>query len=165
MSMLRIARAARGLAVLTIVFTLHAQEASKRPIRLLVPSPAGGPSDFAARLITNRLSEALGRNVIVDNRQSVNGILASEIAAKSPPDGNTLLIGNNGTLVMNPGLYRKLPYDPLRDFAPITQLVSAGTALVGATRFAPQTFKELIAAARKEPGRINIGVAGANGAV
>src|SRR3954471_13913140 len=165
MSMLRIARAARGLAVLTIVFSAHAQDSSKRPIRLLVPSPAGGPSDFAARLITVRLSEALQRTVVIDNRQSVNGILASELAAKSPPDGNTLLIGNNGTLVMNPGLYRKLPYDPLKDFAPITQLVSAGTALVAAARFPPQTFRDFIAAARKEPGRINIGVAGANGAV
>jgi tripartite-type tricarboxylate transporter receptor subunit TctC len=143
----------------------HAQDASKRPIRLLVPSPAGGPSDFAARLITVKLSEALGRNVIVDNRQSVNGILASEIAAKSPADGSTLLIGNNGTLVMNPGLYKKLPYDPLKDFAPITQLVSAGTALVATSRFAPQTFREFVAAARKDPGKINIGVAGANGAV
>jgi tripartite-type tricarboxylate transporter receptor subunit TctC len=143
----------------------YAQDAPKRPIRLLVPSPAGGPSDFAARLVVNRLSEALGRNVIVDNRQSVNGILASEIAAKSPPDGNTLLIGNNGTLVMNAGLYRKLPYDPLRDFVPITQLVSAGTALVASTRFSPQTFKEFVAAAKKDPGRINVGVAGANGAV
>jgi tripartite-type tricarboxylate transporter receptor subunit TctC len=143
----------------------RAQDVSKRPIRLLVPSPAGGPSDFAARLVTNRLSEALGRNVIVDNRQSVNGILASEIAAKSPPDGNTLLIGNNGTLVMNAGLYEKLPYDPIRDFAPITQLVSAGTALVATARFAPQSFKEFLAAARKDPGKINIGVAGANGAV
>ena len=129
----------------------YAQDAARRPIRLLVPSAAGGPSDFAARLITTRLSEALGRNVIVDNRQSVNGILASEMAAKSPPDGNTLLIGNNGTLVMNPGLYKKLPYDPLRDFTPITQLVSAGTALVAANRFGPQTFREFVAAARKEP--------------
>src|SRR5215210_6827820 len=95
----------RALAV-ALAFTATApavaQDAPKRPIRLLVPSPAGGPSDFAARLVTSRLSEALGRNVIVDNRQSVNGILASEIAAKSPPAGNTLLIGNNGTLVMNP---------------------------------------------------------------
>ena len=160
----------RALLVAMVLWTaaipamLAAQE-SKRPIRLLVPSPAGGPSDFAARLITTKLSEALGRNVIVDNRQSVNGILASEIAAKSPPDGNTLLIGNNGTLVMNPGLYKKLPYDPLKDFVPITQLVSAGTALVASPRFAPQTFKDFIATARKDPGRINIGVAGANGAV
>ena len=141
------------------------QETSKRPIRLLVPSPAGGPSDFAARLVTPKLSEALGRNLIVDNRQSVNGILATEIAAKSPPDGNTLLIGNVGTLVMNVGLYKKLPYDPLRDFVPITQLVSAGTALVATPKFPPQNFKELIAFARKNPGKFNIGVAGANGAV
>ncbi|MGZ9038955.1 MAG: Bug family tripartite tricarboxylate transporter substrate binding protein, partial [Burkholderiales bacterium] len=142
-----------------------AQDTSRRPIRLLVPSPAGGPSDFAARLISPKLSEALGRNVIVDNRQSVNGILATEIAAKSPPDGNTLLIGNNGTMVMNHGLYKKLPYDALRDFVPITQLVSAGTALVASPKFAPQTFRDFVAAARKDPGKINIGVAGANGAV
>lgn len=92
-----------------------AQEQAKRPVRLLVPSPPGGPSDFAARLVAPKLSEALGQNIVVDNRQSVNGILATEIAAKSPPDGNTLLIGNNGTMVMNVGLYKKLPYDPLRD--------------------------------------------------
>lgn len=137
----------------------------KRPLRLLVPSPPGGPSDFAARLIAPKLSEALGQNVVVDNRQSVNGILATEIAAKSPGDGNTLLIGNIGTMVMNTGLYKSLPYDPRRDFVPITQLVSAGTALVGNPKFAPATFRDFVAAAKKEPGRINIAVAGANGAV
>ena len=142
-----------------------AQDASKRPIRLLVPSPPGGPSDFAARLVSPKLSEALGRQVIVDNRQSVNGILATEMAANAPPDGNTLLIGNNGTMVMNHGLYKKLPYDALRDFVPITQLVSAGTALVASPKLAPKTFKEFVAAARKEPGKLNVGVAGANGAV
>ncbi len=162
---LRAAACAIAAAVLFASAPGFGQEVSRRPIRLLVPSPAGGPSDFAARLITQKLSEALGRNVIVDNRQSVNGILASEMAAKSPPDGNTLLIGNNGTLVMNVGLYRKLPYDPLRDFAPITQLVSAGTALVANPKFSPQTFRDFVAAAKKDPGRINIGVAGANGAV
>lgn len=142
-----------------------AQDRSKRPLRLLVPSPPGGPSDFAARLVSPKLSEALGQNIVVDNRQSVNGILATEIAAKSPPDGNTLVIGNNGTMVINIGLYRKLPYDPLRDLVPISQLVSAGTALIANPRFAPQTFKEFLAAAKKEPGKINIAVAGANGAV
>ena len=142
-----------------------AQETPKRPLRLLVPSPPGGPSDFAARLIAPRLSEALGQNVVVDNRQSVNGILATEIAAKSPADGNTLLIGNIGTMVMNTGLYKKLPYDPLRNFTPITQLVSAGTALVANPKFPAKTFKDFVALAKKEPGKINIAVAGANGAV
>ncbi|MGQ0522403.1 MAG: Bug family tripartite tricarboxylate transporter substrate binding protein [Betaproteobacteria bacterium] len=142
-----------------------AQDAVKRPLRLLVPSPPGGPSDFAARLVAPRLSEALAQNVVVDNRQSVNGILATEIAARSPADGNTLVIGNIGTMVMNTGLYKKLPYDPLRDFVPITQLVSAGTALVANPKFPAKTFKEFVAAAKKEPGKINIAVAGANGAV
>lgn len=142
-----------------------AQGEQKRPIRLLVPSAPGGPSDFAARLISTRLSEALGQSVIVDNRQSVNGIIASEIAAKSPADGYTLLIGNIGTMVMNLGLYKKLPYDPQRDFVPIGQLVSAGTALVANPKFPANNFREFVAAAKKEPGRITIAVAGANGAV
>lgn len=163
--MTRVIKVALIAVVGCAALAVHAQESSKRPIRLLVPSPAGGPSDFAARLIVNRLSEALGRNVIVDNRQSVNGILATELAAKAPPDGNTLLIGNVGTMVMNPGLYKKLPYDPLRDFVPITQLVSAGTALVATPKLAPQSFKEFVAAAKKDPGKFNVGVAGANGAV
>ena len=145
--------------------TAHAQGEQKRPIRLLVPSAPGGPSDFAARLISTRLGETLGQAVIVDNRQSVNGIIASEIAAKSPPDGYTLLIGNIGTMVMNVGLYKKLPYDSQRDFVPIGQLVSAGTALVVNPKFPANNFREFVAAAKKEPGRITIAVAGANGAV
>jgi tripartite-type tricarboxylate transporter receptor subunit TctC len=162
---LRAAPVLWGIAIAGYGAPLPAQEISKRPLRLLVPSAPGGPSDFAARLVAPKLTEALGQNVVVDNRQSVNGILASEIAAKAPPDGNTLLIGNIGTMVMNTGLYRKLPYDPLRDFTPITQLVSAGTALAASPKFAPKTFKAFVALAKKDPGRINIAVAGANGAV
>ena len=143
----------------------QAQNDQKRPIRLLVPSAPGGPSDFAARLISTRLGETLGQSVIVDNRQSVNGIIASEIAAQSPPDGYTLLIGNIGTMVMNVGLYKKLPYDPQRDFVTIGQLVSAGTALVANPKFPANNFREFVAAAKKDPGRITIAVAGANGAV
>jgi tripartite-type tricarboxylate transporter receptor subunit TctC len=143
----------------------HAQDTSRRPLRLLVPSPPGGPSDFAGRLIAQGLGEALGRNVVVDARQSVNGIVSMEVAAKSAADGNTLAIGNVGTHVMNTGLYKKLPYDPVRDFVPVSQLVSAGTALVASVKFGPQSFKEFVAASRKEPGKFNIGVAGANGQV
>ena len=86
-----------------------AQELPPKPVRLLVPSVAGGPSDFAARLIAPKLGVALDRNVIVDARASVNGIVATEIAAHAAPDGSTLAIGNNGTHVINAGLYRKLP--------------------------------------------------------
>lgn len=143
----------------------HAQDVSRRPLRLLVPSPPGGPSDFAGRLVAPGIGEALGRPVVVDARQSVNGVLSMETAARAAADGNTLSIGNVGTHVMNTGLYRNLPYDPVRDFTPVGRLVSAGTALVATVKFAPKTFKDLVAAAKSEPGKFNIGVAGANGQV
>ena len=142
-----------------------AQDLPAKPVRLLVPSVAGGPSDFAARLIAPGLSAALDRNVIVDARASVNGIVATEIAAHAAPDGSTLAIGNNGTHVINAGLYRNLPYDPVRDFAPVSKLISAGTVLVAHPRLEANTFREFIAAAKREPGKYNIAVAGANGAI
>ena len=142
-----------------------AQDLPAKPVRLLVPSVAGGPSDFAARLIAPRLGAALDRNVIVDARASVNGIVATEIAAHAAPDGSTLAIGNNGTHVINAGLYRKLPYDPVRDFAPVSKLISAGTVLVAHPRLEANSFRDFIAAAKREPGKYNIAVAGANGAI
>ena len=102
---------------------------------------------------------------MVDNRQSVNGVIATELVAKAPPDGLTLGIGNNGTHVINVGLYKHLPYDPIRDFIAVSQLISNGSALVGHIKFAPKTMKELVAYAKANPGKINVGVAGANGAV
>jgi len=145
-------------------FDAAAQD-STRPIRLLAVSPAGGPGDFVARLISPHLAEGLGRNVVVDNRPSVNGILASELTAKAAPDGSTMVVGNNGTHAINPHLYKNLPYDPVRDFTPIAQLIFSGSVLVGSTRIAPATFRDLIAAAKSEPGKFNIGVPGANAQV
>jgi tripartite-type tricarboxylate transporter receptor subunit TctC len=142
-----------------------AQDLPAKPVRLLVPSVAGGPSDFAARLIAPKLGVALDRNVIVDARASVNGVVATEIAAHAAPDGSTLAIGNNGTHVINAGLYRNLPYDPVRDFAPVSKLISAGTVLVAHPRLEANSFREFIAAAKREPGKYNIAVAGANGAI
>ena len=141
------------------------QEYPSRSVRLIVPSPAGGPSDFAARLLAPKLGEYLRQNIVVDNRQSVNGVIATELVARAPPDGLTLGIGNNGTHVINAGLYKSLPYDPIRDFVAVSQLISNGSALAGHIKFAPKTMKELIAHARANPGKINVGVAGANGAV
>jgi tripartite-type tricarboxylate transporter receptor subunit TctC len=159
-------------SVITAGAGIHAQAAStagqdypSRSVRLIAPSPAGGPSDFAARLLAPKLGEYLKQNIVVDNRQSVNGIIATEIVAKAPPDGLTLGIGNNGTHVINAGLYKTLPYDPIRDFIAVSQLISNGSALAGHIKFAPRTLKELIAYAKANPGKINVGVAGANGAV
>ena len=155
------------LAFLVVVGVSHgnAQDYPSRSVRLIAPSPAGGPSDFAARLLAPRLGEYLRQNIVVDNRQSVNGVIATEMVAKAPPDGLTLGIGNNGTHVINVGLYKNLPYDPIRDFIAVSQLISNGSALVGHIKFAPRTLKELIAYAKANPGKINVGVAGANGAV
>ena len=153
------------LAIVLMAGTAASQELPKKPVRLLVPSPPGGPADFAGRLIAPGLSDVLGRNVVVDARQSVNGVLSMETAAKAAPDGATLAIGNNGTHVINVGLYRRLPYDPIRDFVPVSQLISAGTALVLNPKLPPKTFKEFVDAAKKDPGKFNVGVAGANGQV
>jgi tripartite-type tricarboxylate transporter receptor subunit TctC len=153
------------VAFVTAIAAPSAGDLPTRAVRLLVPSPPGGPSDFAGRLVAPGLSEALGQNVVVDARQSVNGILSMETAAHAAPDGATLAIGNSGTHIMNPGLYKQLPYDPVRDFVPIGRLISAGTALVANPKFAPANFKEFIAAAKKDPGKINMAIAGANGHV
>ena len=155
-----------GVAVGTCVCECaFAQDYPSRSLRLIAPSPAGGPSDFAARLLAPKLGEYLKQNVVVDNRQSVNGVIATDMLAKAPPDGLTLGIGNNGTHVINVGLYKNLPYDPLRDFVPVSQLLSTGSALVAHLKFAPKTLKEFIAYAKANPGKVNVGVAGANGAV
>ena len=136
-----------------------------RPIRLLVVSAPGGPSDNVARLVAPRLSDSLARNVVVDNRPSVTGVVACELAAKATADGSTLLIGNSGTHAVNASLYKNLPYDPVRDFAPVSQLVLFGSVLLANPKLTPRNFQELVAAARKEPKRFNIGVPGATGAV
>ena len=136
---------------------------SGRPIRLVVVAVPGGTSDFVARLIAPRLSEALRQNVIVDNKPSANGIVAAEIVAKATPDGLTLGVGNSGSHAINAALYRKLPYDPLRDFAPISQLVTSPMVIVVNPRLTLNSIADLIAAARKEPGKFNVAVAGASG--
>jgi tripartite-type tricarboxylate transporter receptor subunit TctC len=148
-----------------IPYAQSAQEDSSRPIRLLAVSPPGGPGDFVARFVAPNLAAGLKRNVVVDNRPSVNGIVASEIAAKSTPDGTTLITANNGTHAINPFLYKSLPYDPVRDFTPICQLIFSGSVLVGKPRIPQNTFQELIAFAKKEPGKLNMGVPGANAQV
>src|SRR5215469_17214732 len=92
----------------------------ERPIHIIVPFPAGGPSDVMARLIGDKMSADFGQGVVIDNRPGANTLIGAEFVAKSPPDGYTLLMAIDSTLVMNQYLYSKLPYDPIKDFAPIT---------------------------------------------
>jgi tripartite-type tricarboxylate transporter receptor subunit TctC len=128
-----------------------------RPIRMIVPFPAGGPSDIVARLIGQKMSEDWGQPVVVENRPGGNTIIGAQSAAKAAPDGYTLLMAIDSTLVMNQYLYKTLPYDPLGDFVPITLTAKTVSVLAVGTRGGPSTVKELIARAKAQPGKLNYG--------
>lgn len=136
-----------------------AQSFPSQPIRIVVPFPAGGPSDFAGRVVSARLPELLGQPVIYDNRAGAAGVIAGEIVARSRPDGHTLLIANVGMLSIAPHL-GKLPYDPVKDFAPITDMVRAPQWLIVHPSVPAHSVKALIALAKAQPGQLNYGSAG-----
>ncbi|HXF65281.1 MAG TPA: tripartite tricarboxylate transporter substrate-binding protein [Burkholderiales bacterium] len=160
-------RAAFGAALAAVAasvsFPAAAQIAGAKPMRVLVPVPPGGPSDTAIRLILPRLSEGLGRTLVVDNRPGANGVAGTVLASQATPDGHTIAVGNSGTHAINASLYRKLPYDPVRDFAPIVQLVTSGMVLVANPKVPAGSLADFIAAARRSPGKFNVGIAGATG--
>lgn len=133
-----------------------------KPLRLLVGFPAGSALDSAARPIAARLSELLGQNMVIDNRAGAAGNIAAEIAARARPDGYTLLFGANGALAINPALYDKLPFDTLRDFAPIAKTVDAVNVLALHPATPPATVTQLIAAA-KSAGKPLLGGSGGVG--
>ena len=130
-----------------------------RPVRMVVPSSAGGGIDIVARMVAPRLAERLGQQVVIDNRPGAGTMIGIEAAAKSAPDGYTLLMGVS-TLAINPAIYKIVPYDAMRDFAPITQAVSAPNILVVHPSVPVNTVKELIAFARARPGQLNFASAG-----
>ncbi len=127
-----------------------------RPIHIVIPFPAGGPADIAARIIGQRMSEEWGQPVVVDNRPGGNTIIGAEMVAKAAPDGYTLLMAIDSTLVMNQFLYKNLPYDPFNDFAPITTTVKS-MSLLAVAEDGPKTVKELVARAKAAPGKLNFG--------
>lgn len=136
-----------------------------KTVQIIVPNPPGGGPDFIARLIAPKLRDALGQNVIVDNRPSNNGIVATEFVARAAADGSIIGFGNAGTHAINATLYKRLPYDPVRDFAAISELASASMVLVANPKLAANSVRELIAEAKKAPGKLNIAIAGATGEV
>ncbi len=130
-----------------------------KPVRMIVGFAPGGGTDVTARAIVNELSEALGQRIVIDNRPGANGIVGSEVTAKSPADGYTILMVNLGHTV-NPGMYARLPYDTLRDFAPISLVVMLSNILVTHPSLPPKTFPEFVRFARARPGAINYGSGG-----
>ena len=137
-----------------------AQSYPAKPIRIVVAFAPGGPSDFAARVISQRLPERLGQQVVVDNRPGAGGLVGAEHVAKSQPDGYTLLIANVGMLSVARYLYSKLPYDPAKDFAPITNLIGGPSWLIVHPSVPVHSAKELIALAKARPGQLTYGSAG-----
>ena len=160
-------RAARAVAVAALgalgATPAAAQEPSaaqifpNRAIHIVVPFPAGGPADIAARLIGQKMSEDWAAPVVVDNRPGANTIIGAQVVARATPDGYTLLMVIDSTLTMNQYLYRTLPYDPLNDFAPITPTVKSMSLLAVASATGPRTVQELIARAKAAPGKLNYG--------
>ena len=131
-----------------------------KSIRLIVPFPAGGGVDSVARITFQRLSELLGQQVVIDNRGGSGGVIAAEIAARAAPDGYTLFFGTTATQAITPHYYRKLAYDPVKDFAPVNLLAGAGYLLVVHPALPAATVKELVALARAKPGTLNYSSAG-----
>ena len=127
-----------------------------RPVRIIVPFPAGGPSDIVARVIGQKMSEDWGQPVVVENRPGANTIIGAQAAAKAAPDGYTLFMAIDSTLVMNQFLHKSLPYDPFDDFVPIT-LTAKTISVLTVSAGGPKTVKELIARAKAQPGRLNYG--------
>jgi tripartite-type tricarboxylate transporter receptor subunit TctC len=161
MKRILVAALSAGLALCSTL--VCAQGVSGRPVRVLVAAAPGGPSDTAIRLILPKLSEGLKQPLVVDNRGGANGVAGTDIAAKATPDGYTLAVGNSGTHAINASLYRKLPYDPVRDFTPIVQMVTSGMVVVANPKVGAGSLTDFIALARKQPGKLNVGIAGATG--
>lgn len=136
-----------------LAVTAGAQEYPVKPVRIIAPTSAGGGNDIVARLVAQGLSEHLGRPVVVENRPGAGTIIGSEIVAKSQPDGHTLLMGQS-TLAINPATYKKMPYNALRDFVPITQAVSLPLLMVVHPSLPAKSVKEIIALAKARPGEI-----------
>ncbi len=128
-----------------------------RPIHIVVPFPAGGPSDVLARMVGERMSRDFGQGVVIDNRPGANTVIGAQLVQKATPDGYTLLMAIDSTLVMNQYLYSHLPYDPINDFAPISLVAKSMGLLVVNASGDYKTAKDLIAAAKAHPGKLNCG--------
>jgi tripartite-type tricarboxylate transporter receptor subunit TctC len=152
-----------ALGALAAVWCTSAGAQSARPVRVLVASAPAGPSDVQARLLVPKMSEALAQTLIVDNRASNNGVFATELCAKAAPDGNTVCVGNSGTHAVNATLYEKIPYDVIRDFAPISQFSTTGMVVAANAKLPGTRLQDLVSYAKSNPGKTNIAIPGATG--
>jgi len=151
-----------ALALVHPAVTVFAQAAyPSKPIRMIVPVAPGGGADITARALAQKLTELWGQQIIIDNRAGAGGIVGLEIGARSAPDGYTLIQGSVGPLTVNPALHKKLPYDSIRDFEPVTRAVSALNVLVVHPSLPVHSVKDLITYAKTNPGKLSFGSSGA----
>jgi len=143
------------LAQVSVAGAQPATSYPSRPIRLLVPFTPGGNADIFARAMAKPFGEVLGQQIVIDNRAGSGGVLGTEIAVNAPKDGYTLVIGNISTIGVSPALYQKLPYHPVRDFAPVSLMASAPFVMVVSASLSVQTPKEFVSLARSKPGGLN----------
>ena len=161
----RFARRRSMLAAATLALPLLAwsQTFPSKPVTILVGFPAGGPLDAHARLLADKLAVQLGQPVIIDYKAGAGGTVGAQAVAQSAPDGHTLLMANTGTMVINPAVYTKLPYQTLRDFAPVARTAQQPLALVVNPAVPVKSVAELVALAKAKPGGLNYGSAGNGG--
>jgi tripartite-type tricarboxylate transporter receptor subunit TctC len=157
---MRIITSIFAVVVTAATCAASAQGYPAKPIRLIVPSTPGGSVDTLARTVGPRLAEKWGQQVIVDNRSGAGGAIAGELVAKSPPDGYTLLVGTVASLATNVSLQKKLPYDPAKDFAPVTLLATQNLMLLVHPSLPVKSVKDLTALAKKRPGSLSFSSAG-----
>jgi len=155
-----LAACASALAVPLLAHRATAQAWPTRNLSLIVPFTPGGSTDILARLLGQKLQESLGRSVIVESRPGAGGSIGSDQVAKATPDGHTLLMGHIGTLAVNPGIYPKLPYDPVRSFAPVSLIARVHNVLVVTPDLPVRSVADLIALARARPGTLNYATGG-----
>lgn len=153
-------RVLMAFGTLTIATAANAQSYPSKTITIVVPAAAGGVTDTLGRVLAKQFSEAWGQQAVVENKPGANNQIAAEYIAKSPPDGYTLFIGPEVTFTVNPSLYPKLNYDPIKDFTPITGLVTINHALILNPSVSANSVKELIALAKQKPGTLNYGTFG-----
>jgi tripartite-type tricarboxylate transporter receptor subunit TctC len=155
-------RSALALFAVMLSLSVHGQAYPAKPVRFVVPFVPGGPTDIQGRMLGEKLGQRLGQQVIIDNRGGAGGNIGMELTAKSPPDGYTIVIATVGTWAVNPYLYQ-LPFDVIKDFAPVTQVSTSPGALIVHPSVPVKNVKELIALAKKRPGELNYGSSGVGG--
>jgi len=157
-------RAACALVLAVVVSPVSAQDFPSKPPKLVVPYAPGGGADSVARIVARKVSENVGQPIVIENKGGAGSIVGTDLVAKAEPDGYTLLLGQSGPISINPAVYKTLPYDPVKDFAPITMTTAYPYILVVNSQSPAQNLQEFVALAKSKPGAMNYGSTGVGAA-